>query len=98
MRDFLDHGGEVHSYAHGMMHAKLVLIDDKAALFGSANLDYRSLFINYEVTNITYSKQFIALLSDWIDNLISQSIPYQPSDKKIRRLLENLTRTIAPIL
>lgn len=98
MRDFLDHGGEIHSYAHGMMHAKLVLIDDKAALFGSANLDYRSLFINYEVTNITYSKQFIALLSDWIDNLISQSIPYQPSDKKIRRLLENLTRTIAPIL
>lgn len=98
MRDFLDHGGEIHCYAHGMMHAKLVLIDDKAALFGSANLDYRSLFINYEVTNVIYSKQFITQLSNWIDNLISQSIPYQPANKKIRRLLENLTRTIAPIL
>ncbi|MDG4812388.1 cardiolipin synthase [Hydrogenovibrio sp. 3SP14C1] len=98
MREFLEHGGEIHCYAHGMMHAKLVLIDDKAALFGSANLDYRSLFINYEVTNITYSKQFITLLSDWIDNLISQSVTYQPADTKLRLLLENLARTIAPIL
>jgi len=98
MRDFLENGGDVYCYAQGMMHAKLVLIDDKAALFGSANLDYRSLFINYEVTNVIYSKQFITQLSNWIDNLISQSVPYQPADTRIRLLLENLARTIAPIL
>ncbi len=32
-----------------MLHAKLVVIDDTLALVGSANLDSRSLFLNYEL-------------------------------------------------
>ena len=33
----------------GMMHAKLAVFDDVLALSGSANLDSRSLFLNYEL-------------------------------------------------
>lgn len=32
-----------------MIHAKAVLVDDELALAGSANLDGRSLFLNYEM-------------------------------------------------
>ncbi|MDB5898202.1 MAG: cardiolipin synthase, partial [Ramlibacter sp.] len=32
-----------------MLHAKLVIVDDQLALAGSANLDNRSLFLNYEL-------------------------------------------------
>jgi len=32
-----------------MMHAKCVIIDEDLALSGSANLDARSLFLNYEL-------------------------------------------------
>jgi len=35
--------------AQGMLHAKLAVIDDALALAGSANLDSRSLFLNYEL-------------------------------------------------
>ena len=32
-----------------MLHAKAIVIDDQLALAGSANLDLRSLFLNYEL-------------------------------------------------
>jgi cardiolipin synthase len=32
-----------------MLHAKLALVDDTMALAGSANIDSRSLFLNYEL-------------------------------------------------
>ena len=32
-----------------MLHAKVVVIDEQLALAGSANLDLRSLFLNYEL-------------------------------------------------
>ncbi|NBV24252.1 MAG: hypothetical protein EBS05_20335 [Proteobacteria bacterium] len=42
-------GVEVYEYQPQILHAKLVLIDDLAYV-GSANLDTRSLHINYELT------------------------------------------------
>ena len=37
-----------------MLHAKLLLNDDRAAA-GTANLDADSLFLNYEVMTVFYS-------------------------------------------
>ncbi|MFO0925777.1 MAG: cardiolipin synthase [Gemmataceae bacterium] len=41
--DLLSYGGRVYQYGRGMMHAKVVLVDDRWAMVGSANLDNRSL-------------------------------------------------------
>ena len=41
-------GGRVWFVPH-MLHAKLVVVDDVVAFIGSANLDSRSLFLNYEL-------------------------------------------------
>lgn len=48
-RVLLAAGVEVYEYQPQILHAKLVLIDDLAYV-GSANLDTRSLHINYELT------------------------------------------------
>ena len=48
LRALAQAGGHVW-LAPGMLHAKLAVFDDNLALAGSANLDSRSLFINYEL-------------------------------------------------
>lgn len=98
MREIAEHGGEICYYQGTMLHAKLILIDQQMIMIGSANLDYRSLFINHEMVNFIYSKELIEQMSNWTTGLLKNSRTYQPSDNKVRRLLENLTRIVAPIL
>lgn len=41
-------GVKIYEYTPGFMHAKQVVCDDKAAIVGTVNLDYRSLIHHYE--------------------------------------------------
>ncbi|WP_293221012.1 phosphatidylserine/phosphatidylglycerophosphate/cardiolipin synthase family protein [Ottowia sp.] len=50
----------------GMLHAKAVVVDEVLALCGSANLDSRSLFINYEAMAAFYGPAEIDWLGRWI--------------------------------
>ena len=47
--DMLGAGVKVYQYARGMMHSKYVLVDGEWASVGTANLDNRSLLLNFEV-------------------------------------------------
>ena len=47
-RTFLKSGAEIYEYEPQILHAKLILVDD-VVYAGSANLDPRSLSINYEL-------------------------------------------------
>ena len=98
MSELAEAGADIFYYTHTMLHAKLILIDQDVILSGSANLDYRSLYINYEVVNIIYAAELIDKAQVWIDQLKPSSVCYTPSQSRIRRLFENLTRIIAPIL
>ena len=42
-------GVRIHEYLPRMLHAKTVVIDGRHAALGTANLDYRSLHLNYEL-------------------------------------------------
>lgn len=48
-----------------MLHAKAVVVDQDLALCGSANLDARSLFLNYEAMAVFHGQADIAWLTDW---------------------------------
>ena len=48
-----------------MIHAKAMVFDD-FALTGSANLDIRSLFLNFELTMVLYDPDAAQSLADWI--------------------------------
>lgn len=53
--------------AREMMHAKLVVIDDVLALAGSANIDSRSLFLNYELMLAFHDALGVQRFATWFD-------------------------------
>ena len=50
-------GVQIYEYLPRVLHAKMVLVDYKWAVVGTANIDYRSFFVNYELNLITANKQ-----------------------------------------
>lgn len=47
--ELMSAGVRIYEYLPRMLHAKTVVIDGRWATLGTANLDYRSLFLNYEL-------------------------------------------------
>lgn len=79
-----------------MIHAKAVLIDNDLALVGSANLDERSLFINYELMVAFYDPSVVKSFARWIEMQRSRASHYRPRRPGLaRELLEGLVRWVA---
>jgi len=49
----LDAGVKIFEYLPRMLHAKIAIVDGQWATLGTANLDYRSLFQNYELNLVS---------------------------------------------
>jgi cardiolipin synthase len=62
--DYFDAGIRIHEYMAGTMHAKLALFDDDAAIVGSANLDNRSLYLNFEMLGIFTSPRTVRAVAE----------------------------------
>lgn len=62
--------------APGMLHAKLAVVDERVALAGSANLDGRSLFLNYEVMVAFAHAPDVARFLAWFDAERENAKPY----------------------
>ena len=88
-------GGEVRLLPH-MLHAKTVVVDDALALCGSANLDGRSLFINFEAMAAFYGPAQIRWLADWITRTAGNSPRVHPHPPAWwRDLLEGVVGAVA---
>lgn len=98
MRELYDVGANMMYYQGNMMHAKLIIFDGEAAMSGSANFDYRSLFLNYEMVHFLYCKNTINTLRNWYEKNAEQAQEYMPNNSKTTRFIENISRIIAPIL
>ena len=47
-RVLLEAGVEIYEYTPGFLHAKMYVSDDIQAIVGSANMDYRSMYLHFE--------------------------------------------------
>lgn len=95
-------GVRLYQYGKGMMHAKVLLVDDRFASVGTANLDNRSMFLNFEVNCLIHSAQAVGLLEKAFLDDFRESVLL---DRRVwsqrpfaGRLLENACRLLSPIL
>jgi cardiolipin synthase len=92
----LAHAGAAVMLFPNMIHAKAVIVDDDLALCGSANLDGRSLFLNFELMTAFYGAAEMDWLSAWVARQTARSKPYKSRAPSWRRdIVEGLARTVA---
>ncbi len=98
LRQVHDAGAKIMRYRPGMMHAKAILIDDDLALIGSANMDMRSLFLNYEVALFLFSPPRVYEVDVWFRTLFPKCRPGLNKQTWYRELAENVVRLVSPLL
>ena len=90
----LDAGVEIYEYLPRMLHAKTLVIDEVWCTVGTANLDYRSFFLNYELTLISTDSALVGRLERDFQADLAQAVRIQPKRwarrHRWRRFLESL--------
>lgn len=98
LRQIEDTGGHVCPYLPSMMHAKVALIDSEIGVLGSANLDMRSLFLDYEIAVFAYSAEELEQLTLWFESLLEDCASELERPGRTRALAEDLGRLLAPLM
>jgi cardiolipin synthase len=91
-------GGRALRLRSGMVHAKLIVADDVLALAGTANLDQRSLFLNFEVMALFHDPDENRAIADWAEALFTGCESDLPPLTPVRHVAEGLVRLLGPIL
>lgn len=98
----LSAGVEIHLYRGGLLHTKSLRVDDDLSLFGTANFDLRSLWLNYEVTLLIYDRTFNAALArlqdDYLLDCHRLELEAWRGRSQAQRLIQNSLRLASPLL
>jgi cardiolipin synthase len=100
--DLLQAGVRIFERNPPFIHAKAMVIDNSLALVGTANLDIRSLELNYETTVLFADPDAVSTLKQMIRDDIAESDEIILNDwlmrPRIQKLGENLSSLMTPIL
>lgn len=100
--ELLAAGVRLHLRKPPFIHSKAMIIDRARALVGSANLDYRSLRLNYELNLEVIGGEFVARLDQQLRHELGQSQRIEAADLRrwhpARMLRNNLCALFAPVL
>lgn len=95
-------GIAIYRYLDGFLHQKAVLIDDAVASVGSANLDNRSMRLNFEVTAIVADQGFAARVHSMLEQDLLRARRASAADLTTRgpafRWAVRAARLLDPIL
>jgi cardiolipin synthase len=100
--ELLNAGVRIANFSGGLLHTKSVTIDGEISLFGSVNLDPRSLRLNFEISLAVYNREFTAQLRQLQQSYIDRSQLMDLGTWRRRslgkRIAENTARLLSPLL
>lgn len=94
-------GVEIYEYGPGFMHAKNYVVDDKIAMVGTVNLDYRSLAHHFENAVWLYKCDCIKDIKADIMQTLDLSIKITEADCKVggmKAFFRALLKIFAPLM
>jgi cardiolipin synthase len=101
-QDLLDRGVQIYRFQGGLLHTKLMTVDGRIALLGTANLDPRSFWLNFESTLLVYDESATQQLDEVQERYIAASEPVDPELWRrrhvARRFASNAAQLFAPVL
>ena len=100
-RELLAAGVKIYEYTPGFLHSKIVVSDDDFCMIGSTNMDFRSLYLNYECGACFYGSKMIADVKADILNLQSECREITAADCKtnfLMKTLQDVCRMFAPLM
>ena len=90
----LDAGVKIYEYTPGFNHAKNFVMDDKMAIVGSANMDYRTYFLHLENGVLMYQTPEIETIRDDFEQSIAKSHEITLQEEEKTNLFVRLVRMI----
>ena len=95
-------GVKIYEYSPGFVHAKVFVADDKEAVVGTINLDYRSLYHHFECAAFLYDTPCIPDIRADVEATMARSAliekDFMEHEKSGIKLMGFLMKAIAPLL
>lgn len=99
--DLLSAGVRIFEYTPGFIHSKQMIVDDRFAVVGTINLDYRSLVHHYENAVLLYKTESIADIRQDFEEIfeVSQEIFSDTINPTwYQMMIKEVTQLFAPML
>ena len=100
--DLLQAGVDVRLYDGGLLHTKSITVDEELTLFGSLNLDPRSLRLNFEITLAVYDREFNSRVRELQQSYLAQSrrldLESCLARSRAMQFFQNTVRLVGPVL
>lgn len=95
-------GVKVMLFDGGLLHTKSITVDGELCLFGSLNLDPRSLYLNFELTLAVYDREFTNELRTLQQSYLAESSAMKLADwtsrSRPQQFIDNVARLLSPLL
>ena len=100
-KELLKAGVEIYEYTPGFLHAKSYVSDDKVAVVGTINMDYRSLYLHFECGAYLFETESIEAIKEDVLETIQKSKKIEQDDLKqglLARLFDAILAIISPLV
>ncbi len=101
-KSLLESGVKIYEYTPGFVHAKVFVCDDKEAVVGTINLDYRSLYHHFECATYMWKTDCIYKIEEDFEFTKKEcreiTVDMIRKEPLKRRLLGFVAKAVAPLL
>lgn len=100
--EMIEAGAKCYTYDNGFLHAKGMMVDGMVSCYGTANMDMRSFYLNFEVNAVIYSQEVTKRLEDIFMRDLGKATEitrYDYSNRSLMvRIKEQVSRLLSPLM